>query len=534
MASVALAFDILARDRSASRTFNQVGDSAERAGKKGSNFGKAMKGAVGVAAGAIAAAGIGNLIRDSFAEANEAQKVGATTAQIIKSTGGAANVSRGQVESLAGAISEKVGVDDEAIQSGANLLLTFKRVRNEVGAGNAVFDRATAAAVDLSAAGFGSVESASKTLGKALNDPVKGVSALSRAGVTFTQQQKDQIKTLTESGRTLDAQKIILAEVESQVGGVAAASATTSEKLTVAFGNIKESIGTALLPVLDKLGVWFLEKGLPAIQRFGGWISDKLWPALQKGYQTILPGIQEALGIVTGSVGDGTVSWEKIGAVITDKVIPFMATLIRVYLPQLARNIRVGIEVVKMLWQGFETWRTVVGTVVSFILKRFADLADTWATVLTTLGKVPGFEWATKAGEKMQAAADKARGIATAIDSIDSEKDVNVRVNFKPQQGRIQVGDQYLNVGLREKGGPVRKGEPYIVGERRPELFIPEEDGRIIPRLPTGNAVAAQGGSVGGTVDLSMATLVKLVELLRNHPMVANISTSQVAKAVLP
>lgn len=160
----------------------------------------------------------------------------------------------------------KSGVDDEAIQTGANLLLTFKQIRNEAGKGNDVFNQATQAAIDLSAAGFGSMDSASKMLGKALNDPIKGITALSRAGVTFTEGQKDQIKTMVESGDVLGAQKAILKEVQGQVGGVAAATATSGEKAAVAFGNIKEAIGTALLPLIDTLARQFL-RITPAIQK---------------------------------------------------------------------------------------------------------------------------------------------------------------------------------------------------------------------------------------------------------------------------
>ncbi|HUH10931.1 MAG TPA: hypothetical protein VLZ73_10310, partial [Brevundimonas sp.] len=157
-------------------------------------------------------------------------------------------------------------MDDEAIQSGANLLLTFKNVKNEVGDGANIFDRATQSAADLSAAGFGDMSATSKQLGKALNDPIKGITALSRSGVTFTEQQKEQIKTLVASGKTLDAQKIILGEVESQVGGAAAASATAGEKMSVAWGNFKEGVGTAMLPFIDKAANAVTTKFLPGLQ----------------------------------------------------------------------------------------------------------------------------------------------------------------------------------------------------------------------------------------------------------------------------
>lgn len=242
-------------------------DAGKRAGTGYSKgFGGAIKGLGAAIAGVVVAGKALDFLGDSVGEAREAQKVAAATTQIIKSTGSAANVTADEVSSLAGALSAKAGVDDELIQTGANLLLTFKGVRNEVGKGNDVFNQATAAALDLSAAGFGSVESASVMLGKALNDPTKGISALGRAGVTFTESQKEQVKALQASGDLLGAQKIILKEVEGQVGGVAEATATAGEKASVAFGNIKESIGTALLPAIDAASNFFVGVMAPAIE----------------------------------------------------------------------------------------------------------------------------------------------------------------------------------------------------------------------------------------------------------------------------
>jgi hypothetical protein len=275
----------------------ELGSGMESAGKSAGasaskGFGGAFKAGV---TGVVATLGLAKLAgsaigfaKDSIGEARESQKVGAVTAQIIKSTGGVAKVTADQVGDLSTAISNKTGVDDEAIQAGANMLLTFKNVRNEVGDGANVFDRATQAAADLSAAGFGDMAGQSKMLGKALNDPVKGISALSRSGVTFSDQQKKQIKTLVDSGKTLDAQKIILKEVESQVGGTAAASATAGEKLATAWGNFKEGIGTSLLPTVDKLAGFLQNKLLPGAQGVidvftKGKVSDNFAKALNIG-----------------------------------------------------------------------------------------------------------------------------------------------------------------------------------------------------------------------------------------------------------
>lgn len=262
------------------------------AGKKlGSGFGKAFA----LTGGLVAAAGVGKFLTDSLDEAREAQKVGATTEQLVKSTGKAAKLSAEQVGNLSGELSARIGVDDELIQSGANLLLTFKNVRNEVGKGNDIFTRATAAGADLAAAGFGSITSNAKSLGVALNDPVKGIAKLTKSGVTFTEQQKAQIKTLVASGDTLSAQKIILGEIENQVGGAAEASATAGDKAAVAFGNLKEQIGTALLPIIDRVASFISDRLVPGLATTADVIQQKVLPPVQKFVGELIDHLEPAV-----------------------------------------------------------------------------------------------------------------------------------------------------------------------------------------------------------------------------------------------
>ena len=220
----------------------------------------------GAAAGVVGFAAITRGISSMVSAAYESQKVLKQTEAIVKSTGMAAGMTAGDISALADSLSKKVGIDDEAIQTSLNLLLTFKQVRNEVGAGNDVFDRAAQAALDLGNV-FGSVDSAAVQLGKALSDPVRGITALRRSGINFTQAQQDQIKALVASNDLLSAQKIILGEVESQVGGTAEATATSADRFKVAFENIAENIGTLLLPAMEAFANFMLNTVLPFVQR---------------------------------------------------------------------------------------------------------------------------------------------------------------------------------------------------------------------------------------------------------------------------
>ena len=220
----------------------------------------------GAAAGVIGFTAITRSISGMVSAAYESQKVLKQTEAIVKATGFAAGMTATDVASLADALSKKVGMDDEAIQTSLNLLLTFKQVRNELGEGNDVFDRAAQAALDLGNV-FGSTDAAAVQLGKALSDPVRGITALRRSGINFTQAQQDTIKALVASNDLLSAQKLILQEVESQVGGTAEATATSADRFQVAFENIKENIGTLLLPAMESFANYLQNTVLPFIQQ---------------------------------------------------------------------------------------------------------------------------------------------------------------------------------------------------------------------------------------------------------------------------
>ena len=166
-----------------------------------------------------------------------------------------------------------LGVDADVIKATQAKLLTFRNLTKTAGTMGGAFDRATKAAIDMAAAGFGSAESNATQLGKALNDPIKGITALNRAGIQFTEDQKALIQSLVDSGKMLEAQDLILSEIESQVGGTAAATATASERMTLAFGAIQEELGKVLLPALNRLSAWLVET-VPKVQKFFKELTD--------------------------------------------------------------------------------------------------------------------------------------------------------------------------------------------------------------------------------------------------------------------
>lgn len=250
---MAQTYELVAKLKTDNSDFNSGMKSAvaetENFSQRMTTMGKNMSTGVAIASAAVVA-GVTAAFKGAFDAATESAQIGRETERVIKTTGGAAGVTAKQIGDLATSISNLTGKDDEMIQSGANLLLTFTNVKNKVGENNDVFNQATKLALDMSVALGTDMNGASLQLGKALNDPIKGITALSRAGVSFTADQKDMIKSMVENGDTLGAQKIILKELATEFGGAAEAAKTPMETLTTKIDNVKESVGRALMPAV--------------------------------------------------------------------------------------------------------------------------------------------------------------------------------------------------------------------------------------------------------------------------------------------
>lgn len=182
-------------------------------------------------------------------------------------TSGAAQEVTDRLIGVAEATARLTGVDQNAIKETQAKLATFKEIAQTADQVGGSFDRATMAAIDLAAAGFGTAEGNAVQLGKALNDPIKGLASLSKSGVTFTDAEKDRIKALVESGEVGTAQTLILEAIEKQVGGTAEATANASDKMRVGFSQLAERLGLLLLPLFEKFTDFLLNKVLPVVDR---------------------------------------------------------------------------------------------------------------------------------------------------------------------------------------------------------------------------------------------------------------------------
>jgi hypothetical protein len=328
---------------------------------KSSRMGGAMrKGLVPAIAvfGALTAA-----VGTSVKAAQEAETAGKRLDAVFKAQGESTNAASDAAQAYAGELSKKIGVDDEVIMQGQAIIATFKRVSDETARTSGVFDRTTAAAADLAAAGFGSLEGNSAALAKALQDPAKGLSKLTRMGVSFTESEKKRITALQKSGKFTEAQKALLEAVEGQVKGTAEATATESEKMAVAYGEVQEELGTALLPTMQRLTE----------------MAAKVATFFQKH-----PKILMAVVIVVGALALAVMAANAamaIAAVVTAAwILPVLAVVAGI-----AALIAVGV----LLWRNWDTIKAKAADVWEAIKKAASAVLDwlksNWDVILAIL-----------------------------------------------------------------------------------------------------------------------------------------------------
>ena len=431
--------------------------------------------------GAIAAAAAGVIGAKLADAAYESQKALAQTEAIIKATGGAANITGQQVSALSEKLSMQIGVDDELIQKSANLLLTFKQVQNQVGANNDIFNQAVTLSQDLGNV-FGSADAAAMQLGKALSDPEKGITALRRAGINFTESQKEQIKTLVASGDVLGAQKLILAEVESQVGGTAAATATSFDIMRVAIGNVAERFGALLIPVIERFAKFVIESVVPYLNRLAEVMGEE--------------GIGGGIRMLAGDFLTMTTNMGKFGNIMLVLIAAFTAFRLVAIAAAISQNLfnvallanPIGIAVAAFIAIGvavvaayikFEGFRKVVNAVINAIIGYLEFFVNTYIkginlvisgiNLLIKAANIfgAGLPQIAKIGEvsfgRIGNAANKASDkIFKTIDAIQAAKNAERQGN-KPSTGSSS-GDEDIIGGGGGGGGqsPIEKAKQAL------------------------------------------------------------------------
>lgn len=223
----------------------QVGDSSEQAADDTAALQAALVKVTAAAAGVLALAGALKTVALESMEADTRQR---KLEGVVRATGGAAGFTAEQIHDMASELALATLGSIQGFEDAAAALLTFKSVTGQA------FERALELSQDLASVMGGDTKSAALQLGKALEDPAHGLTALTRSGVSFTETEQELIKSLAEAGETAKAHGLILDKVAEQVGGVAremaGGLAGALDTLGQRFEELKVKSGDALQPAL--------------------------------------------------------------------------------------------------------------------------------------------------------------------------------------------------------------------------------------------------------------------------------------------
>jgi hypothetical protein len=266
-----LIFDIQANSAQLKKGLSQANQQIQGFSKQVNKIGSLIKGAF-VATAIIKTAGaIKDFLADSAKLADVQLKAEAKVKQAIETTGGAAGYTAKQLGEMASSLQSISLFGDEQILNDVTAqLLTFTNIAGDE------FSRAQQAALDLSTVLGTDLKSTSIQVGKALNDPVKGLTALSRSGIQFSESQKELIKNMVAAGDTAKAQQVILSELEKQYGGQAKIAAETGlaplQQLKNTWSDIKEEIGKGVIPIVNA----FAKMASKAIDYVVKWVKESI------------------------------------------------------------------------------------------------------------------------------------------------------------------------------------------------------------------------------------------------------------------
>jgi CII-binding regulator of phage lambda lysogenization HflD len=412
--------------------------------KQGAFLEKFKATAAGVFAGNAMLVGL-NMVKGALVGAvRDAQEYEKAIAQLnagLKSTGNVAGLSVEGLKEQASALERLSTIDENLIMQSQAVFQTFTNVRNVVGEGNDIFNQASLAAVNLSTKMKGDLQGATVQLGKALNDPIKGITALTRVGVVFTAQQKEQIKALMDAGDVMGAQKIILAEMETEFGGAAAAAGDTfagaviraKDKVQDFTRDLVSNLQPILLAIGKTIGDLYnkflaplfdiINKNKEALAAFAGVILTAvvafktynvilaISKALQTGYavaQVLMTGGQLASIASTNGLA---ASMLRLNAIMRANPIGLIVTGIAL----LAAGFVVA-------WNHSETFRKIVIQGLQIVLNGVGYLVGGFSKMIGLFAKIPGMGWAKGIADGASKAANEIRAVSDGLTSLSNKK----------------------------------------------------------------------------------------------------------------
>ena len=409
-------------------------------------------------AGAFAASKVIDFAGESIKAAEEDKKSQALLATQIRDTIGATDDQIASVEKFINKTERATGVLDDNLRPAFASLVRATKDTGEA-------QKEMAIAMDIAAARGVSLETVTTALEKAHNG---STGALGRLGLA----------TKDASGNALELQQI-LQNATTTYAGAAEAAVTPSQRMSVAMQELKEQVGTALLPVMEKLATFLADTVLPAIQNMVAWVEAH-WPQISA---VIKADFEKVKGYVVPVIEELQSLWERFGThilTVAKGTWDAVAGTIKVAIASIQAIVQPIVDILHgdwgKAWDDFsrrvkEAWEGIkqqVSGVVGAITGLIGGLVE-------TVRGVPG--------QIASAAAGMWDGILGAFKSVVNKvidlfnrliEHIGIHVHINPPgPGEINFDWQLSEIPRLAKGGVVNSPTLALLGESGPEMVTP-------------------------------------------------------------
>lgn len=305
---------------------------------------------------------------------------------MLAASGGIVGTTSEHLQELGMRLQETTTFSHDVTDSAMAVLLSFQDVRNEVGKGNDVFDRTVTVAQNLSELMGRDLQGAMLALGRTMEDPAAGMMLLRRSGIVLSQQVQQQIKAFNDQGLVLEAQKLVLSQVELRVRGLADEMAKTP------FGQFRQAWNdiTMAFEGFGKIMMKYISPALVQVRTLAHefeHLSDK-----QKTTIIATSAVVASIGPLLVGIGTAIMLFTKLGVVVGLAGGPLSLIVLAIA--------AVGAAVIEMTlhWddvkeQVLNFWQTIKGFFydgVDWILGKIQTMVAGISTGFRALSGIPG------------------------------------------------------------------------------------------------------------------------------------------------
>lgn len=437
----------------------------DKVGKAGKAIGTAFVAAAAAAGAAAIAIGV-----DAVKAAIEDEKAQTQLALALKNSAGATDAQVASTEAAILKMSLASGVADDVMRPS---LARLSRATGDT----EIAQTLLAQAMDISAATGKPLETVANALGKAYEGNAAG---LGKLGLGL---DAAELKTMTFTD--------VQGKLTDLFGGAAAANADTYagkiERMQVGFSEAKETLGVALLPLMDTAMKFINETALPALTKF----TDSF--SLDKGLGKTIGDVANTIKVIAMPIWEAMKgNFDKIKKVIDDNKESFQSfwEVIKFVAPLIGKVIGKAVEIIG----------TVVGTVIDLIGTIMSAVKPILNAIITSINVIISGINLVKSGADIPQIPKI--GATSNPGGVSSSAATSLAKSFSN------------SIPGRALGGSVSSGSPYIVGERGAELFVPNTSGSIVPNNKMGSGMVINL-TVNGALD-SESTARQIVAILND------------------